>query len=406
MAKYKMIDLFAGCGGLEDGFLQTGKYIDIAAVEWLKPQVNTLVNSLKTKWNVSDADERVMHFDIQREDELFNGWKDDEFGTGKGLDYFVNKANGIDIIIGGPPCQAYSVAGRVRDENGMKDDYRNYLFEHYLNVVNRYRPKLFVFENVPGILSAAPDGTPITQLIRKGFEKIGYKILDDLRFAKVNASEYAVPQNRERMIIVGIDAKRYKDADKYLRLFYEEISPVFKAGRVVTVREAIGDLPSCTPNFDEESHKKHKSHETPTCNVTWHKPRYHNLRDMDTFKLLAEDIETGKREYDSKKISELYEQKIGSKSPIHRYHVLEPDLPSTTIIAHLYKDGNRFIHYDSKQSRSITVREAARLQSFDDDFDFVGSQGNAYQMIGNAVPPKLAKAVGSAIAKLLERMEG
>lgn len=401
-----MIDLFAGCGGLEDGFLQTGKYIDIAAVEWLKPQVNTLVNRLKTKWNVSDAEERVMHFDIQREDELFNGWKDDEFGTGKGLDYFVNKANGIDIIIGGPPCQAYSVAGRVRDENGMKDDYRNYLFEHYLNVVNRYRPKLFVFENVPGILSAAPDGTPITQLIRKGFEKIGYKILDDLRFAKVNASEYAVPQNRERMIIVGIDAKRYKDADKYLRLFYEEILPEFKADRVVTVREAIGDLPSCTPNFDEESHKKHKSHETPTCNVTWHKPRYHNLRDMDTFKLLAEDIETGKREYDSKKISELYEQKIGSKSPIHRYHVLEPDLPSTTIIAHLYKDGNRFIHYDSKQSRSITVREAARLQSFDDDFDFVGSQGNAYQMIGNAVPPKLARAVGAAIAKLLERMEG
>lgn len=396
----------AGCGGLEDGFLQTGKYIDIAAVEWLKPQVNTLVNRLKTKWNVSDAEERVMHFDIQREDELFNGWKDDEFGTGKGLDYFVNKANGIDIIIGGPPCQAYSVAGRVRDENGMKDDYRNYLFEHYLNVVNRYRPKLFVFENVPGILSAAPDGTPITQLIRKGFEKIGYKILDDLRFAKVNASEYAVPQNRERMIIVGIDAKRYKDADKYLRLFYEEILPEFKADRVVTVREAIGDLPSCTPNFDEESHKKHKSHETPTCNVTWHKPRYHNLRDMDTFKLLAEDIETGKREYDSKKISELYEQKIGSKSPIHRYHVLEPDLPSTTIIAHLYKDGNRFIHYDSKQSRSITVREAARLQSFDDDFDFVGSQGNAYQMIGNAVPPKLARAVGAAIAKLLERMEG
>ena len=406
MAKYKMIDLFAGCGGLEDGFLQTGKYIDIAAVEWLKPQVNTLVNRLKTKWNVSDAEERVMHFDIQREDELFNGWKDDEFGTGKGLDYFVNKANGIDIIIGGPPCQAYSVAGRVRDENGMKDDYRNYLFEHYLNVVNRHRPKLFVFENVPGILSAAPDGTPITQLIRKGFEKIGYKILDDLRFAKVNASEYAVPQNRERMIIVGIDAKRYKDADKYLRLFYEEILPEFKADRVVTVREAIGDLPSCTPNFDEESHKKHKSHETPTCNVTWHKPRYHNLRDMDTFKLLAEDIETGKREYDSKKISELYEQKIGSKSPIHRYHVLEPDLPSTTIIAHLYKDGNRFIHYDSKQSRSITVREAARLQSFDDDFDFVGSQGNAYQMIGNAVPPKLARAVGAAIAKLLERMEG
>lgn len=403
--KYKMIDLFAGCGGLEDGFLQSGKYVDVAAVEWLKPQVKTLIHRLETKWNIKDANERVMHFDIQREDELFKGWQDDEFGQSKGLDYFVNKANGIDIIIGGPPCQAYSVAGRVRDENGMRDDYRNYLFEHYLNVVNRYRPKLFVFENVPGILSAAPDGTPITDLIRKGFEEIGYEIIEDLRVAKVNASDYSVPQNRERMIIVGIDTQRYSNIQNYLNEFYNEILPKYKGKKVLTVRDAIGDLPECIAFWDEEHHSKKKSHETPESNYTWHKPRYHNMRDMDTFRLLAQDIESGKREYDSKKISELYEEKVGSKSPIHRYHVLEPDLPSTTIIAHLYKDGNRFIHYDSKQSRSITVREAARLQSFDDDFDFVGSQGNAYQMIGNAVPPKLAKAVSLAVADLLERME-
>lgn len=403
--KYKMIDLFAGCGGLEDGFLQSGKFEDVAAVEWLKPQVNTLIHRLETKWKVKDAAERVMHFDIQREDELFEGWQDDEFGQGKGLDYFVNKANGIDIIIGGPPCQAYSVAGRVRDENGMRDDYRNYLFEHYLNVVNRYRPKLFVFENVPGILSAAPDGTPITDLIRKGFEEIGYEIIENLRVAKVNASDYSVPQNRERMIIVGVDTQRYSNIQEYLNEFYSEILPKYKGKKVLTVRDAIGDLPECTAFWDEEHHSKKKSHETPESEYTWHKPRYHNVRDMDTFRLLARDIESGKREYDSKKISELYEEKVGSKSPIHRYHVLEPDLPSTTIIAHLYKDGNRFIHYDSKQSRSITVREAARLQSFDDDFDFVGSQGNAYQMIGNAVPPKLAKAVSLAVADLLERME-
>lgn len=400
-----MIDLFAGCGGLEDGFLQSGKFEDVAAVEWLKPQVNTLIHRLETKWKVKDAAERVMHFDIQREDELFEGWQDDEFGQGKGLDYFVNKVNGIDIIIGGPPCQAYSVAGRVRDENGMRDDYRNYLFEHYLNVVNRYRPKLFVFENVPGILSAAPDGTPITDLIRKGFEEIGYEIIEDLRVAKVNASDYSVPQNRERMIIVGVDTQRYSNIQEYLNDFYSEILPKYKGKKVLTVRDAIGDLPECAAFWDEEHHSKKKSHETPESEYTWHKPRYHNVRDMDTFRLLAQDIESGKREYDSKKISELYEEKVGSKSPIHRYHVLEPDLPSTTIIAHLYKDGNRFIHYDSKQSRSITVREAARLQSFDDDFDFVGSQGNAYQMIGNAVPPKLAKAVSLAVADLLERME-
>ncbi len=405
LMKYKMIDLFAGCGGLEDGFLQSGKYEDIAAVEWLKPQVNTLVTRLKSKWNVNDADERVMHFDIQREEELFAGWDNEEYGKGKGLDYFVNQSKGIDIIIGGPPCQAYSVAGRVRDENGMRDDYRNYLFEHYLSVVNRYRPKLFVFENVPGILSAAPDGTPITDKIRKGFSEIGYEIIDDLRIAKVNASDYSVPQNRERMIIVGIDTNRFDDIQKLLRHFYEDIFPKYKGKKTLTVKDAIGDLPACKPFFDDENHKKRKSHSTPKTKISWHIPRYHNLRDMDTFRTLAQDIETGKREYDSKKISELYEEKIGSKSPIHRYHVLEPDLPSTTIIAHLYKDGNRFIHYDSKQCRSITVREAARLQSFDDDFEFVGSQGNAYQMIGNAVPPKLAKALGLAIADLLSEME-
>ena len=129
--QYKMIDLFAGCGGLEDGFLQSGRYEDVAAVEWLQPQVKTLMHRLKNKWGLDDANERVMCFDVQREEELFGGWDDDSiapssellpngkksryktgpYGKGKGLDYFVNKAGGIDVIIGGPPCQAYSVAG-------------------------------------------------------------------------------------------------------------------------------------------------------------------------------------------------------------------------------------------------------------------------------------------------------
>lgn len=399
---YKFIDLFAGCGGLEDGFLQSGKYTDIAAVEWLKPQVNTLIHRLETKWNIPDAKERVMHFDIQREEELFSGWDDKKFGSSNGLDYFIDKAKGIDVIIGGPPCQAYSIAGRVRDENGMHDDYRNYLFEHYLNVVDRYRPKAFVFENVAGILSAAPGGVPITDLIREGFLNINYDIVEDLKIAKLNASEYGVPQNRERVIIVGIDKNRYNNSQEILLKFYSEVLEKYKENRKITVREAIGDLPACMPYFDEEHHKKRISHMTPETTITWQKPRYHNLRDMDTFKILADDIESGRREYDSKKISELYEKKVGSKSPIHRYHVLEPDIPSTTIIAHLYKDGNRFIHYDSKQCRSITVREAARLQSFDDDFEFVGAQGNAYQMIGNAVPPQLAKRIALALSDMME----
>lgn len=397
----KMIDLFAGCGGLTDGFLQTGLYKEIASVEWLKPQVNTMRNRLKTKYNKTDADERVLNFDIQREEELFYGWNDKEFGQSKGLDYFVNVENGIDIIIGGPPCQAYSVAGRVRDENGMKDDYRNYLFEHYCSIVNRYKPKLFVFENVPGILSAKPDGTPIKERIRQDFLNIGYEIIEDLSIAKLDASNYSVPQKRERIIIVGLSKNFFSAPQKTLTDFYSNILPKYKGKKQITVKEAIGDLPKIIPYFDEEHHKKRIGYQVPECKISWHEPRYQNLRDMDTFKILAEDVASGKFEYDSKKITELYEQKVGSKSPIHRYHVLEPNKPSTTIIAHLYKDGNRFIHYDPAQCRSITVREAARLQSFDDDFDFIGNRGNAYQMIGNAVPPKLAKAIGNAIFELL-----
>lgn len=125
---------------------------------------------------------------------------------------------------------------------------------------------------------------------------------------------------------------------------------------------------------------------------------------METFKLLAEDIENEKFEYtDSKALSKLYEERVGSKSPIHRYYVLRRNEPSTTIIAHLYKDGNRFIHYDSKQARTITPREAARLQSFPDDYEFVGSQTSTYQMIGNAVPPLLAKKLGIAVADFLDK---
>lgn len=422
--QYKMIDLFAGCGGLEDGFLQSGRFEDVAAVEWLQPQVKTLVNRLKTKWGIPDAEDRVMCFDVQREDELFSGWSDAStspsaellpngkksryktgpYGNGKGLDFFVNEAGGIDVIIGGPPCQAYSVAGRVRDEKGMKDDYRNYLFEHYLSVVNRYKPKAFVFENVPGILSAMPDGTPITSLIRQGFTDIGYEIVDDIKkYAKINASDYGVPQHRERVIILGVRKDIFFDPQSVLHHFYSVVLPKHKVAKKRTVEDAIGDLPAIYPIINEHSSPKRIGYTKPECSTTWHNARHHSLRDVEIYGMLAEDISSGRNEYaDSASLSELYEKRVGGKSPIHRYHVLRRDEPSTTIISHLDRDGNRFIHYDAKQSRDITPREAARIQSFDDDFDFIGTQTDTYIMIGNAVPPLLAKCVALAVAEILD----
>lgn len=118
--------------------------------------------------------------------------------------------------------------------------------------------------------------------------------------------------------------------------------------------------------------------------------------------MLAEDIETGTCEYVStERLKELYTELTGKKSNIHKYYVLRRNEPSNTIPAHLYKDGMRHIHPDSRQARSITVREAARLQTFDDDYIFTGSMGAQYKMIGNAVPPKFAEILSSALAKVI-----
>ncbi|CUO39887.1 DNA cytosine methyltransferase [Clostridium paraputrificum] len=403
MSKIKVIDLFAGCGGLLDGFMRSGLYDPVASVEWQKHQVNTLRNRLSSKWHVKDAQETVLHFDIQRED-LFTGWSNDpDYQDSVGLDEIVSNKGGVDIIIGGPPCQAYSVAGRVRDKDNMKSDYRNYLFEHYLEVVNRYKPKLFVFENVPGMLSAMPDGTPIPDLIRRDADKIGYKIVEDIKgLAQIDISDYGIPQTRKRVILIGLNKDFYPDYKDVLDKFYTEILPGYKANKKVSVGEAIGDLEVIKP-LGEINSKGKISHINPNSEISWHVPRYHNSKDIEVFRRLALDIESGENKLtNAAELNKIYEQVTGKKTSVHKYHVLRKDLPSTTILAHLYKDGLRFIHYDSKQARSITVREAARLQSFDDDFEFIGPQGAAYQMIGNAVPPKFAEVLAKSVKKILK----
>ena len=400
------IDLFAGCGGLCDGFEQSGKYITLGAVEWEKAPVNQLRKRLKSKWGITDAEERVLCFDMQRTNELLNGWKDDpKYGSHAGLDSCVGD-NQIDVIIGGPPCQAYSIAGRVRDENGMRDDYRNYLFESYLAVVKHYKPKAFIFENVPGLLSAKPgDGSfLILDKIQKEFKKAGYDVLHDLSEAEIDMTEYGIPQNRHRLIILGLSKAQYgKSTTKMLKKYYHELLPAYKEP-IQTVRDAISDLPPLYP-LDAEIRidGKHLSHNLPKPLVNGHIPRFHNQRDIEIFKMLTEDIESGERKYISTTaLKDLYTEKTGKTSNVHKYHVCEWDEPSNLIPAHLYKDGLRHIHPDPKQARSITVREAARLQTFDDDFDFGDSATDAYKMIGNAVPPKFACKVALALSELIE----
>jgi DNA (cytosine-5-)-methyltransferase len=398
MRKLNTIELFAGAGGLLDGFKKTQKYNLVAAVEWLKPQVRTLRNRLKSKYNMGSlADEIVLNFDIQRSDELFHGWDDVEYEPSSGLDQLVGKKK-IDIICGGPPCQAYSIAGRVRDKDGMKNDYRNFLFEAYIRVVKQYNPKIIVFENVEGILSAIPTGEKITDLIRSAFSQTGYEIIDDLRtYALLDLSDFGVPQVRRRVIIVGIRKDKPIDYQKILVRFYNEILEKYKVSKKLTVKDAIGDLPAIYPL---KVPTKRIAYDNSN-NINGHNSRYHSPRDQEIFNLLALDIEQNTNKFDSSdKLIQLYQEKTGKKTNVHKYHVLRWDKPSNTIPAHLKKDGLRHIHPDPLQKRSITVREAARLQTFDDDYEFNESQVANYEMIGNAVPPLFAEKLALGIFEL------
>ena len=214
MDKIRIIDLFAGCGGLLDGFLATELYETVASVEWEKAPTNTLKNRLNQKWGIKNTDESVIRFDIQRIEELFSGFVNDiEYGSNQGLDTLVGEKS-IDGIIGGPPCQSYSVAGRIRDKDKMKEDYRNYLFEYYLKIVDQYKPNFFIFENVPGMLSAMPDGTPITDLIKRDISEKGYEIVEDIKKnAIIDTSDYGVPQKRKRVILLGLNKEKFKGKD-------------------------------------------------------------------------------------------------------------------------------------------------------------------------------------------------
>lgn len=405
MSKFNIIDLFAGCGGLSDGFEKTGHYSSLAFVEWEKSACKTLFHRFRDKWKYENLDERIFRYDIQKIQNLLNGWhRDNEYGSSKGLLRSINNRN-IDAIIGGPPCQAYSIAGRVRDEHGMQFDYRNYLFESYLALVEKFRPKLFLFENVPGILSAKPGGMLITERITDAFHKIDYEIIDNLKkFAVLNSFDFGVPQNRKRVIIVGVDRNQIISKPlESLKNFYMNIVPSFYTNEKSNVKNAIGDLQKIFP-LESGDIEFRISHTLKKENVLEnHKPRFHNKRDQEIFYELAVDALNGKKKYpNTNSILKLYADKIGKNSNFFKYNVLEWDKPSNTIPAHLYKDGLRHIHPDPNQKRSITVREAARLQSFDDDFVFYGSVGDQYKMVGNAVPPLMAKGLGFAIAEFLK----
>ncbi|MCC7149718.1 MAG: DNA cytosine methyltransferase [Saprospiraceae bacterium] len=410
--KLTFIDLFAGCGGLSEGFLQTGKFEALAHVEWEMPMVTTLRNRLVKKWQHTEEDalKRVIHFDIQQTEELINGhWSKEDLKkfaitnhesiVRKGLKGLIGKQK-VDLIIGGPPCQAYSIAGRAQDKNSMKDDYRNYLFESFVKVVDEFKPDIFVFENVPGLLSAMPGDIPVTTRIYEAFKEIGFNIRTPelLKKSVYTASELGVPQKRNRVIIIGV-----KNNSKInLEELYNELDILKQNIKSKNVSDAIGHLPKYKPLKSHiKINGKNVSHKLiGNAEIKHHEARFHNERDVGIFRRWLK--EKMNKRTSEEKIS-FYNKLMGKESNHAKYRNLEWDKPSPTVVAHLYKDGLMFIHPDIDQARSITVKEAALLQSFPDDFDFIGSQGYAFKMIGNAVPPEMARNIAMAISNKLKK---
>lgn len=410
--KYTFIDLFAGCGGLSEGFLSTGRYEALAHIEWEKPMVDTLRNRLVEKWNHSEEDalKRVIQFDIQKTDELVHGkWSNESVCTygknnhpeivSKGLCGLIKRRK-VDMIIGGPPCQAYSIHGRATDKNSMQNDYRNFLFESFCRLVDIYKPEVFVFENVAGLLSAKPGDIPVRNRIFDAFSEIGYSILnpEDMPHALYEAGNYNVPQNRPRVIILGVRNGSSIKLDE----LYASVSNEASTTKQPTVRDAIGNLPALFPLDEHQAMAStRKSHmDNPDPNIYQHDARNHNAREREIFR---EWIDKDMNHISHKEMLRYYYEKTGHSTLFQKYKSLEWDKPSHTIVAHLSKDGYMFIHPDSKQARSITVREAACLMTFPMDYTFLGSTPYNYKMIGNAVPVNFAKGIATGLYKLLDR---
>lgn len=400
-SKYTFIDLFAGCGGLSEGFYRQG-FMALAHVEINHDACETLRERMNY-YGYKNVDKEVIEYDITADDII------------ERIDNAVNGRN-VDIIIGGPPCQAYSTAGRVRDGKGMAKDARNFLFESYVKILEHYKPKLFVFENVTGILSAKVNDEYIFPKVIKALGNC-YNVSDDPKTILFNTANYGVPQIRKRIIIMGV-RKDIQDLD-VLDLYnavekthYDPEMPEDVRGglkQYVDVKQAIGDLPSVSPGQDASM----DSFEY-LCNNEFlkrignkgvhplldHICRKHNDKDRERFRvMISNHWSFGEMRRNRPDLEHEHARVFDNSYVVQWWH-----LPSKTILAHIHKDGFQFIHPDLSQARTFTVREAARIQSFPDDFVFKGSRGEKYKQIGNAVPCLFAEALAKAILKSLNKL--
>lgn len=411
----RYLDLFAGAGGLSEGFIRAG-YEPVAHVEmdvaacyslktrvayhWLKrnEKLNIYNRYLKGEITRNEFYEEIPKFVL---DSVLNYEISEEtlpviFAK---IDAMLGEKK-LDLIVGGPPCQAYSLAGRSRSENKMVGDKRNYLYKLYAEFLKHYQPEYFVFENVVGLLSAKDeDGSLHLENMRKLFKAYGYST----EFRTLNASDYGVLQNRKRIILIGkrgehegfypeipVIANTYKAGELFCDL------PSIKAGEGVVAPVATNPYSgkylynSGIKEYDQEP-------------VTFHQARPHTEQDLEIYRIVVETWNKKNERIAYTDLPERLRTHNNTKCFLDRFKVVAGNLPYTqTVVAHICRDGHYYIHPDIKQNRSLTPREAARIQTFPDNYYFESVTGKpsrtlAYKQIGNAVPVCLAHSVAKAL---------
>lgn len=403
------IDLFAGAGGLSEGFIREG-FMPVAHVEMNKEASDTLKTRLAFHYLNSRKELEQYYSYLKNEisrDELWSLIPDNILSSVLN-DEITDKTIGniftsidvqlgnrkVDVIVGGPPCQAYSLVGRSRDPHRMKKDKRNYLFRYYAQFLMRYKPRFFVFENVLGLLTAG-NSKYLNEMMAL-FEEIGYSA----DFKILNAEEYGVLQKRRRVIIIG---KRGKG-----KFQFPELKTI--KNKWQTKKDLFSDLPFLKPGEAMPVATYTKTindylKRTETRNginfTTQHITRNHNERDLEIYSIAIDKWVNDKQRLKYNDIPKRLQTHKNTEAFLDRYKVVDPDGHSHTVVAHIAKDGHYYIYPDLKQVRSISVREAARIQSFPDDYFFEGGRTAAFKQIGNAVPPLMAKALAEIISELI-----
>ena len=416
------LDLFAGAGGLSEGFNRAG-YTPIAHVEMDVAACFTLKTRAAFHWLGKNSKGRRRYrrylearfsrdeFYSKIPEEVLDSVLNYEISEDTLPEIFQNvdgKLNGepLDLIIGGPPCQAYSLAGRSRSENRMLGDQRNYLYRYYAQFLKRYQPRYFVFENVLGLLSARDeDGTLHFDNMQNLFQECGYTM--DYRI--LNASNYGVLQNRKRIILIG--------SRNDMEHGYPDIPEIPNPH---TVNDLLRDLPPIhagegemgpveTLPYEADGYLFQSSIKTGNRQaVTLHQARPNKEQDLEIYRLAVETWNNEHRRISYRDLPERLQTHKNTTSFLDRFKVVAGDLPySQTVVAHIARDGHYYIHPNIEQNRSLTPREAARLQTFPDDYYFESVSGRpsrtlAYKQIGNAVPVCLAHSIAQALLPYFE----